>query len=194
MNFATTAIQLTQRHIGAIILMLTVAAVGFILLASPEGIAGNNQPAPVISAKDRQFLISAAQAGNAEIIASRVAPGNADSDAVKKFAAEMLDSHTKLAERLKQLAASKDVQLPDQPSRQQLTAIEKISGLNTKKYDRAYVALAGVAEHKDAVDLFRDASQTLIDDDIREFAAASLPMLKHHLLMAQDLQLSVGLP
>ncbi len=193
MNFATTAIQLTQRHIGAIILMLTVAAVGFILLASPEGIAGNNQPAPAINAKDRQFLISAAQAGNAEIIASRVASGNADSDAVKKFAAEMLDSHTKLAERLKQLAASKDVQLPDQPSRQQLTAIEKISGLNTKKYDRAYVAL-GVAEHKDAVDLFREASQSLNDGDIRSFAAASLPMLKHHLLMAQDLQLSVGLP
>ncbi|WP_394777893.1 DUF4142 domain-containing protein [Undibacterium sp.] len=198
MNLATTAIQLTLRHIGAIILVLTMAAVGFLLLASPDGIAAGNPLAPAgnaqISAQDRQFLISAAQADNAEIEAGRAAHANADSDAVKNFSAQMLDFYTKLAERLKQLASAKDVQLPDQPSRQQLTAIEKISGLGAKNYDKAYVAVAGVAEHKDAVALFSKASRVASDRDVRSFAAETLPVLKHHLAMAQDLQLKVGMP
>ena len=49
----------------------------------------------------------------------------------------------------------------------------------------------GVDAHKDTVKLFEKAAKNLDDPELRTFAAATLPSLKHHLTMAQQLDAKI---
>ena len=143
------------------------------------------------NAIDKQFLMTAAQAGNAEIVASKTATGKANSDAVKAFASEMLADHAKVADGLKKLANSKGISVPDEPSMKQQALIAKLNVLDGAKFDQLYTAEIGVVAHKEAVALFRKAVVNAKDGDVKAFAQQTLPALEHHLQMAQSLKTAV---
>ena len=60
--------------------------------------------------------MKAAQSDVAEIQGGQAAQNKASSDAVKKFAAQMVADHTKTSAQLKGLADSRTVALPTSPS------------------------------------------------------------------------------
>lgn len=139
------------------------------------------------AAYDKTFLIKAADSGSTEIAASKVAQSKSSNPEVKKFADSMVTDHTKVADELKQLASSKQVDVSDQPSAPHKAQIDKLSKLEGKQFDAQYAAKIGVAAHKDAVKLFTEASQKATDPDIKAFATKTLPALQHHLDMANSL-------
>jgi hypothetical protein len=65
---------------------------------------------------DASFMKQAAENGNAEVEASKLAQTKAKRPEVKAFADQMVTDHTKVGDELKQLAASKKVDLPTEPS------------------------------------------------------------------------------
>ena len=156
------------------------------------GIAINSIAAAAPGAYDKQFLGKAADAGSTEIAASKVAQSKSSNPEVKKFADAMLAEHAKVAEELKQLASSKQIEVSDQPGARHKVQIDKLSRLEGQPFDKEYAASIGVAAHKDAVKLFTDASQQASDPDIKAFAAKTLPALQHHLEMATTLHTAVG--
>ncbi|GGC69577.1 DUF4142 domain-containing protein [Undibacterium terreum] len=176
--------------------MLLIVAAGIALIAGLAAASGSYAAAKdaeaQLGANDKQFLMTAAQAGNAEIVASKTASGKANSDAVKKFAAEMLADHGKVADELKKLAAGKGLNVPDEPSMKQQALIAKLNVLDGAKFDQLYAAEIGVAAHKEAVALFRKAAVSAKDADVKAFAQQNLPALEHHLQMAQNLKTAVG--
>ncbi|MEG1325789.1 MAG: DUF4142 domain-containing protein, partial [Janthinobacterium sp.] len=111
---------------------------------------------------------------------------------VKTFARTMVADHTKVAEELKQLASSKQIEVSDQPGARHQAQIDKLSRLEGQQFDKEYVAAIGVAAHKEAVKLFTEASQKASDPDIKAFAAKNLPALQHHLEMANALQAALA--
>ncbi|MGK5064922.1 DUF4142 domain-containing protein [Janthinobacterium sp. LB3P112] len=111
---------------------------------------------------------------------------------VKKFADAMLTDHMKVADELKQLASSKQIEVSDQPGAKHQAQIDKLGRLEGQAFDKEYAASIGVAAHKDAVKLFTDASQKASDPDIKAFAAKTLPKLQHHLEMANTLHAALG--
>ncbi len=140
---------------------------------------------------DREFLLDAAQAGTTEILASKTASGKNASQPVKTFAAAMVLDHTKVADELKQLASSKGVSVPDEPGMKQQALMAKLNVLNGPQFDQLYADEIGVAAHKEAVALFRKASISGKDADVKAFAQKHLPALEHHLQMAQNLKTAV---
>ena len=170
-------------------LLIAVAGMAFMgsLMAASYAHAASKETEGQLSATDKQFLITAAQAGNAEIVASKTASGKAGSDAVKTFSSEMLADHGKLADELKKLASRKGLNVPDEPSMKQQALIAKLNVLDGAKFDQLYAAEIGVAAHKEAVALFRKAATSAKDADIKAFAQQTLPVLEHHLQMAQNL-------
>lgn len=163
-----------------------VAIVSTVALLS--GMAINSIAAAAPGAYDRTFLSKAADAGSTEIAASKIAQGKSANADVKSFADSMVTDHGKVADELKQLASSKQIDVSDQPGARHKSELTKLNTLAGKQFDQEYVAKIGVAAHKDAVKLFTEASQKATDPDIKAFAAKTLPALQHHLDMANTLQ------
>lgn len=136
---------------------------------------------------DESFMKEAAHAGAAEIEASKLAQTKAKSADVKSFADTMIADHTKVADELKALAASKNVKLPDGPSVGQKAEIKLIDAGDNDKFDERYAKHFGVKAHQDTIKLFEEASREAKDPEVKAWATKTLPGLKHHLEMAQAL-------
>lgn len=136
---------------------------------------------------DESFMKEAAHAGAAEIEASKLAQSKAKSADVKAFADSMITDHTKVADELKALAASKNVKLPDGPSVKQKAEIKLIDAGDNDKFDERYAKNFGIKAHEDTIKLFEEASREAKDPEVKAWATKTLPGLKHHLEMAQAL-------
>jgi putative membrane protein len=139
---------------------------------------------------DAAFMKSAAEAGIAEMEASRLALSKAANTQVKGFAQQMVDDHSKAAEALKALAASKRVSLPTKPSMMQKARLKALKGIEGAKFDARYAEEYGVKAHEDTLQLFQNAVSKSKDGDVKAFAQKTLPTLQHHLEMAKDLSKS----
>ncbi len=152
---------------------------------------GGTALAAALSDSDQQFMIKAAHAGQMEIQASALAEKLAASDEVKKFAKKMVTDHTKVDDELRQLADKKEVSLTPglTPSQQeQLKALAMTEGV---EFDRKYAQEIGVAAHEEAVNLFQAASEQADDADVKAYASKTLPHLKAHKEMANQLHANI---
>lgn len=143
-------------------------------------------------AGDVDFMNKAAQAGQMEIDASKLAESKAASGTVKRFASQMLQDHRAAAEDLKRLATAKEVQLPTTPSPDDQKKLEAMGALQGASFDKQYASEVGVKAHSDAVALFRKAASDARDNDVRAFAKKTLPTLEHHLESAKKMASEVS--
>jgi putative membrane protein len=150
------------------------------------------QSASSLSSADKDFLENAAQSGHAEIEGSKMAQQKSGNAAVKTFADQMIQDHSKVAQELTTLAASKGYTPPSEPSVMQKTKLKALSVTSGATFDRMYASQIGVSAHEDAVGLFQKAATDAKDPDIKAFAAKTTPALEHHLEMAKALQKTVG--
>lgn len=134
---------------------------------------------------DLSFMKDAAEAGAAEIEASRLALQRAAHADVKSFAEQMVSDHGKAGSELAALAAAKQVPLPAGPSLFHKARLKLLDASKGTSFDKRYAALAGVKAHEDAVKLFQKAAASAQDADVKAFAAKTLPTLQHHLEMAR---------
>jgi len=145
---------------------------------------------PAHAKSDEAFMKDAAHAGAAEIEASKLAQTKAKSADVKKFADTMVTDHTKVADELKALAASKNVKLPDGPSVGQKAELKLIDAGDNDKFDERYANHFGVKAHQATIKLFEDAAKNAKDPEVKAWAEKTLPGLRHHLEMAQGLSVA----
>lgn len=150
--------------------------------------AGKNAKAAssALSAQDRKFVNSAAEAGAAEVAMGQLAEDHAGSADVKGFAARMVSDHQKAGDALKSIAGAKGVAPPEQLSKKDQSDLDKLSKLHGGDFDQAYVA-SQLSAHKDAIALFASESKRGKDADLKQFASATLPTLQDHLQMVQQL-------
>ncbi|KVX55065.1 DUF4142 domain-containing protein [Burkholderia cepacia] len=152
--------------------------------------AGDARIAKAPQGGDAEFIDKAAIAGKAEVQASQLALKQAQSPDVRVFAKQMVSDHGKANARLTELAARKGMK----PQVEQISDpdVEALRGKNGRDFDVAYVAAVGPDAHRKAVALFEGEARNGRDPQLREFASATLPTLRHHLSMAQALERKVG--
>ncbi len=139
---------------------------------------------------DEAFMKDAAHAGAAEIEAARLAQSKARSADVKTFASTMVTDHTRVADELKALAATKKVKLPEGPSMKQKAELKLIDAGDNDKFDERYARNFGVKAHEDTIKLFEEAARDAKDPEVKAWAQKTLPGLKHHLEMARALPMA----
>ncbi|WP_334006648.1 DUF4142 domain-containing protein [Burkholderia cepacia] len=152
--------------------------------------AGDARIAKAPQGGDAEFIDKAAIADKAEVQASQLALKQAQSPDVRAFAKQMVNDHGKANARLTELAARKGMK----PQVEQISDpdVEALRGKNGRDFDVAYVAAVGPDAHRKAVALFEGEARNGRDPQLREFASATLPTLRHHLSMAQALERKVG--
>jgi len=162
-------------------------------MARPGDAPASGPAAPgALSAADKNFLLKAAEGGQAEVETSKLAASKASSTEVKTFAAQMVTDHTKANDELKALASSKGVTLPAEPSAKLKTELKKLEAATGADFDHKYASSMGVSAHRETVALFKRASTSSRDSDVKAWAGQTLPTIEHHLKMAEDLKKNVS--
>ena len=133
------------------------------------------------------FVKEAATSDMFEIQSSQIAQerGNASE---KSFAATMIKDHQKTSEDLKSMISSGDLraELPTALDSSHQSKIDKLKSLKGADFSSRYDSdqLGG---HKDAVSLFERYAKGGDNPKLKDWADKTLPTLRHHLKMAQDL-------
>ena len=140
-----------------------------------------------LSRADRKMLMDFTQANMAEIEASRMAQQKSQNEQVKNFAQQMIDDHTKALGDAQQLAQAKGITLPTGLDRAHRARAKRLEGLSGEAFDRAYMAQAGVADHKKTHSMLRQGQARAKDPDLKALVARTLPVVSQHLNSATQL-------
>jgi putative membrane protein len=139
-----------------------------------------------VAHSDRAFMKKAAKAGMKEITVSQAVMNNLSNADLKAFAQQMVTDHTAANNDLMALAQQKGVELPAKDE----SSLSEDWMKKTGDVDRKYVKEM-VSDHEEAVKLFEKATKSN-DPDVAAFAQKTLPILQHHLMMAQDLKKQIN--
>jgi putative membrane protein len=161
------------------------AAVVAALLATGAGVAAAADTG--LTPADRDFLNKAAQGSMMEVAAGKLAARRAMDPAVKTFGERMVSDHTAADDMLKTLADSKQTPLPDSVSPEERKALGKLEGLNGTEFDKAYSQMMVDDHVTDISDFEKETRKKGADGDVKAFAEQTLPTLRHHLMLANQL-------
>lgn len=140
----------------------------------------------------QSFASQAAVIGKAEIELAQLALNNTKNEEIRLYAERMVKDHTAADQKLKKIAAQENLQLPQSLDAKHQAVKQKLAGLKDDAFDREYKKHMAMG-HGEAVALFESASQTQqMPEDLREFAAATLPTLEKHHQMAKGLDAKEG--
>jgi putative membrane protein len=146
----------------------------------------------IADSPDSSFIKSAAEGGMSEVELGQLAQQNATNPAVKDFGAMMVTDHTAANDKLKALAASKQVTLPESPSLMQKASKAKLDMMSGDSFDKSYVK-GMIDDHKADIKEFQKEATDGKDPEVKAFAVATLPTLKKHLRKIQAIAANAGI-
>jgi putative membrane protein len=137
--------------------------------------------------QDAEFAVAAADGGMLEVALGKLAVKKGVSQAVKKLGAQMVTDHSKANMELKALAIEKHIVLPDEMSNKCQKQVSDLDEKKGKDFDKAYADLM-VTDHKGDIDEFKKESEKGNDAQVSGWAKDKIPLLEHHLMMAEETQ------
>jgi len=139
-----------------------------------------------ITPKTEDFIKEAATSDMLEIEAAKVAQQKGDADE-KKFAEQMITDHTKTSNELKDLVpASLKSAVPTALDDSSQKKLDKLRNAKPEDFPGEYDPMQ-VSAHKDAVSLFERYAKGGDDAKLKDWAGKTLPVLQHHLQMAEKM-------
>jgi putative membrane protein len=180
-------IRLVVHAAGVLALLAAGALPAQPASGPPAAASAAASAARALARADINFMQNAAQAGHAEMEASKLALQRARHTQVRAFAQQMVDDHGKAGQELATLAAAKQVKLPDKPSITQRASLKLLSTAADDKFDERYAKSFGVRAHRDTVALFQKAANGVADAELRAFAGKTLPVVQQHLTQAEEM-------
>ena len=164
-----------------------IAAITIVLLAA--GLTSMHASARRDTA-DAQFVADASSSGLAEVRLGELAQQRGSSQAVKDFGKKMVDDHTQANQKLQMIAGKEKKSISATLSDEDRATYAKLNNLIGAEFDRAYAEEMVTDHQKDIADFEAEATHGK-DPEVRKFAQDTLPTLKEHLKLAQDMQKAV---
>src|SRR4051794_35338114 len=164
-----------------------------------------------------EFTRLAAMSDRFEIASSRLAEQKSQNAELKQFAQHMMRDHEKTSQELQVLmpqaqgrgagpasaypqsreptgsgtpASVQGGPQSDRLDQQHAALLQQLQQASGAEFDRLYVRQQ-ITAHQQAVDMFRNYSQSGDTPQLKQWAAKTLPDLQQHLQMAQSLQQAV---
>jgi putative membrane protein len=149
-----------------------------VALALPViGVGANANP-------DSAFYRHAAEGGMAEVAMGQLAQDKSSNANVKEFGAMMVRDHSAANEKLKAIAASKNISLPTSPSIGRIATKKKLEILSGDTFDKSYID-GMVKDHEEDIALFKKEAAAGQDPEAKAYAVSTLPTLRAHLRRVQ---------
>lgn len=137
-----------------------------------------------MSPADRTFATNAAAGGLAEVSLGQLATQNAASPTVRQFGQQMVTDHTQANTELMQIGKQANLTLPAKPAAADHAKEEKLRATKGAAFDTAYITDMIQDHQKDVADFGQEADSGT-DPALKAFAKKYLPVVQHHLQMAQ---------
>ena len=141
--------------------------------------------------RDAEFAISAADGGLMEVKLGELALINGSSPQIKAFGQTMVDDHSKANSELAALTAQKQISIPATLSEKKQTQYDDLSKMKGSEFDKAYAKFM-VEDHKEDIEAFKKEAEKGTDAGLKAWAAAKVPTLEHHLMMAEAAKKAVN--
>ena len=149
--------------------------------------SGNSKQTVATDEETSAFLVKAANGGMAEVQLGQTAEQKATDAGVKKFAAMMVHDHSGANEKVKTLAAQRNVTLPAVVGDDMKKIMDDLSKKTGRDFDKAYV-FEMVKDHENDIDMFENAEGKVNDSEVKAFITNTLPTLRMHLDSVKALQ------
>ncbi len=162
-------------------LVAAALAIGLPSLAQTTG-----SPATPAENRDAGFVQQAGEGGMAEVEVSQLALVSSASPAVKSFAQEMVDAHTANNKELTLVAAKENLRMPTDMDAEHVRLKAQLATKQGADFDHAYID-AMRSDHQKMATLLEQTQGNATNQDIKTFAQKTLPVVKHHLQMANAL-------
>lgn len=133
------------------------------------------------------FLVEAAKGGLAEVHAGNTAKSQATNPRVKKYGDMLVKDHSAANEKVKLLAASKNVVLPTTVDDMHKQMMADASAKKGNDFDKAFMQQM-VKDHEEDIRKFEDAQGREKDSAIVTFIKGTLPVLRKHLDSAKAIE------
>ncbi|UOQ55103.1 DUF4142 domain-containing protein [Hymenobacter cellulosivorans] len=140
--------------------------------------------------QDPVFLMTAASSNLLEIQMGQMATQKSTNAEVKRFGQMMVDHHTKATQELKTVASPLGVTLPQTMMPVHQAMADRLMAKSGKAFDEDYMDAMEVA-HKMDIAMFEVKSKGAETPAVKSFATKTLPMLRSHHTMANEIEKKV---
>ncbi|HET6807119.1 MAG TPA: DUF4142 domain-containing protein [Frateuria sp.] len=166
----------------------TMAASSALLLAAATpAFAGHSSSTMQHEATDKTaFMKKVASDGMAEVQICQLALRQSNDAQLKQVAQRLMDDHTQANQQLQQIAQSEGVSLPAELMPEDQQKVQKLQGKSGKAFDKQWIQM-NLTDHRKDIKLFSMAGKELKDQPTRQFAQETLPKLKTHLQLVEQL-------
>ena len=162
----------------------SMCALGAAMLLCSQ--VGSSQDTTDASSSDKKFVHSALQGGNAEVKLGELAAQRGNSDDVKQFGQRMVSDHTRLSDRMKQIAQQEGIGVPDGIRGRDRALEMRLSGLSGDAFDKAFIE-AMVLDHRKDLSEFQKEASFGNDTSIRNAASQGAQIIGEHLQLAEQM-------
>jgi putative membrane protein len=144
------------------------------------------------SMRDKTFVRKAASGGLAEVQFGQLAAQKGASDEVKSFGQKMVDDHTKLNEKMAQVADSLGVMLPKHLNKEDQAEYDKLNSLSGDAFDKEYIT-AMVKDHHADLREFRIEANSTSDPNLKQVITDGAQVIHDHMVMIDKIARSKGI-
>lgn len=172
--------------------VIALTVLGLLMAFSPLVVAQTDRPAPsrsqnMIAEIDRQFMLTAAEAGMANIMMGQLALQQGSADEVKQFAQAEIDEQLNVKAELTQIAPQVGVTLPTAPGEKYQASLIRLSQLSGEQFDQAYLSEGGINAHLENAATFQREAAFGQNPDLVRLANSGLPIIDQHFGIASEL-------
>ena len=146
-----------------------------------------------LSPTDRAFLQEVSRDNLAEVKTARMVEQKTDDAAIRDYAKDLVNDHTKAEQQLSTVATSLGVTLPRQPDAQQTATYDQLKSLSGKQLDAAFVK-DNLKDHKTDIRTFDQRLADSQNPTVKNFVAAQLPHLQDHIRIGEALAGNMDMP
>jgi predicted outer membrane protein len=140
-----------------------------------------------LSASDEKAVKDMAIADMSEVETGKLALSKSQNADVKAFAQQMVDDHGQALSKVQALAQARGVTLPTEPDAKHKAMAAKLEKLSGDAFDKAYMANAGVKDHKTVLAKLKSDAKKIKDPDVKALADQHEPVVEQHLKSAEQM-------
>ncbi len=135
---------------------------------------------------DRDFVKKTSDGDLMEISLGRLAEHQATDPDVKRFGERMIKDHTQGMHQLQSLASKIGLEVSRDMDREEQDMVHHLSTLKGSDFDRAFMKHMA-EDHKEDIQMFERMAKESANPELRNYARQTLPLLREHLQMAEDI-------
>jgi putative membrane protein len=141
---------------------------------------------PDISAHKNQleFPQLAFSGGMMEVQLGKLAQVRASSNQVKEFGDRMVRDHSKANDELRSIAHNNHISLPDNILPEHQKTYDELNKYKGREFDEHYMHTM-IQNYKQHIKNFENASKNAKNEEVRQWAKKTLPVLKQRLKLAE---------